>query len=70
MTETAFYHAETLLKIYEIPDERKLQHNFYTAEYFTVGAVNMNACNSDVILFHDLVKDGLFRLIPYINYTT
>jgi hypothetical protein len=70
MAETAFYHAETLLKIYEIPDEGKLQHRFYTAEYLTVGAVNMNACNSDVVLFHDLVKDGLFKLIPHLDCPT
>jgi hypothetical protein len=67
MAETKFHHAETLLQIYDVPDKGKLQHMYYTGEYLTFGTVKMNTHNSDVVLFCDLVKDGLFKLIPYLE---
>jgi hypothetical protein len=68
MAKITFYHSSFLQKIYTLPDEGKLQHKYYTVEYLAVGAVKLNECNSHVMLFHNLVRDGLYKLFPHLDH--
>jgi hypothetical protein len=67
LSGTTFYNAKTLLEIYEIPSEDKLQHRFYTAEYLTLGSVKLNETNSHVVLLEHLIRDGLYNLAPHLR---
>jgi hypothetical protein len=64
---TTFYNAATLLEIYEVPSEDKLQHHYYTAEYLTIGSVKLNETNSHVVLLENMIRDGLYNLAPHLS---
>jgi hypothetical protein len=64
---TKFYNAATLLEIYEVPSEDKLQHHYYTAEYLTIGSVKLNETNSHVVLLENMIRDGLYNLAPHLS---
>ncbi len=68
MGAETFYHAETLLKLYSIPDEGKLQHHYYTAEFLSTGALTLSpGYGSDAVSFSKLVDFGLYDLVPHLR---
>jgi hypothetical protein len=64
---TTFYNATTLVEVYEVPSEDKLQHYYYTAEYLTLGSVKLNEINSHAVPLEHLIRDGLFNLAPHLT---
>jgi hypothetical protein len=64
---TTFYNAATLLEVYEVPSEDKLQHHYYTAEYLTLSFVELNEINSYAVPLEHLIRDGLFNLTPHLT---
>lgn len=67
LSTATFYKAATLLEIYEVPSEHKLQHHYYTAEYLTIGSVKLNEVNSRVLTLESLIRDGLYHLAPHLR---
>lgn len=63
-----FYHAETLLGLYSVPNEGKLQHRYYTAEFLSIGTLNLSPGHgSDVVSFSEMVDFGLYDLVPHLR---
>jgi hypothetical protein len=69
MSEQTFYHAETLLKLYKIPDEGpRLVHRYYAAEFLTTGQLTLSqGHNSDEVPFVSLANSGLYDLVPHLS---
>lgn len=63
-----FYHAETLLGLYSVPDKGKLLHRYYTAEFLSFGALNLSPGHgSDIVSFSKMVEFGLYDLVPHLR---
>lgn len=63
-----FYHAETLLGLYSVPDEDKLQHRYYTAEFLSIGTLKLSPGHgSDIVSFSEMEESGLYDLVPHLR---
>lgn len=60
---SCFFAASDLLRIYRIPDEGKLAHRYYVAEYLYHGGLFVHGSSSTVSL-NFLREYGLFNLLP------
>ena len=59
----SFFAASDLLRIYNVPDEGKLAHRYYTAEYLYHVGLFIHGSSSTVTL--NLLREcGLFSLVP------
>jgi hypothetical protein len=68
MGAETFYHAESLLDLYSVPNEGKLRHHYYTAEFLSKGALNLSpGHSSDVVSFSNMVDSGLYNLVPHLR---
>jgi hypothetical protein len=68
MDTKMFYHAETLLSLYSVPDDGKLQHRYYTAEFLSIGTLKLSPGHgSDVVSFSKMVESGLYDLVPHLR---
>ena len=62
----SFFAASDLLKIYRVPDEGKLAHRYYTAEYLYHGGLLVHNSSSTVTL--NLLREyGLSSLLPELD---
>ena len=62
----SFFAASDLLRIYRVPDEDKLAHRYYEAEYLYHGGLFVHGCSRTVSL--NLLREyGLFTLLPELD---
>ena len=62
----SFFAASDLLRIYNVPDEGKLAHRYYIAEYLYHGGLFVHG-SSSTVMFNLLRECGLFSLVPEMN---
>lgn len=68
MRTEMFYHAETFLGLYSVPNKDKLQHRYYTAEFLSMGTLKLSpGHDSDVVSFSKMVESGLYDLVPHLR---
>lgn len=62
----SFFAASDLLRIYRVPDEGKLAHRYYVAEYLYHGGLFVHGSSATVSL--NLLREyGLFNLLPELD---
>ena len=62
----SFFAASDLLRIYQVSDEVKLSHRYYTTEYLYHGGLSIHGYSSTVSL--NLLREyGLFALLPELD---
>lgn len=62
----SFFSASELLRIYRVPDEGKLAHRYYNAEYLYHGGLFVYG-SSSTVSFSTLRECGLFSLLPELD---
>lgn len=62
----SFFSASELLRIFRIPDEGKLAHRYYYAEYLYHGGLFVHG-SSSTVSFNTLRECGLFSLLPELD---
>ena len=68
METCSFFTASDLLRIYNVPDEGKLAHRCYTAEYLYHVGLFIHG-SSSTVTFNLLRECGLFSLVPEMDGT-
>ena len=61
--EKPFYPATSLLRLFGIPSQDKLQHSYYEGEYLTHGTLDTQS-RCVAVPWDTLVRNGLFSLLP------
>lgn len=61
-----FFGASELLRAYDIANEGKLRHEYYTTEYLLHGKLDIEGSSRTVSL-SELRKEGLFDLMPELD---
>lgn len=62
----SFFAASDLVRIYRVPNEGKLAHRYYVAEYLYHGGLFVHG-SSSTVSFNLLREYGLFSLLPELD---
>ncbi|KAL9103067.1 MAG: hypothetical protein Q9163_001865 [Psora crenata] len=67
LSKACIYPATTLLRVYKISSEGKLQHEYYNAEYLAHSTVRCANNQAVAVPLQALINHGLYGLLPELN---